>query len=142
MDTAIRFTVRGEPQGKGRPRVVRNGAFSRTYTPDKTVAYENLVKVEYQRQCGKAFIKEGYVAMRLTAYYAIPKSASKRRRAQMEAGTIMPIKKPDCDNVIKVICDALNGLAYHDDAQVVDARVVKLYGDTPRVEVEIEELEG
>lgn len=130
----VRVTIVGEPCGKGRPRFARNGA---TYTPQKTVNYETLVQLEYRVQtiC-KRF--DGPVKMTITAYYGIPKSATKRKRALMEANQTRPTKKPDIDNVVKIICDALNGYAYHDDTQVVELRATKLYGD-PRVVVEIEE---
>ena len=48
----IKFTIPGPPQGKGRPRFSRRGKFVTTFTPDKTVLYENLIRMEYQRQCG------------------------------------------------------------------------------------------
>lgn len=53
---------------------------------------------------------------------------------------IRPTRKPDFDNIGKIICDALNGIAYRDDAQIVDALVRKFYSDTPRVIVEISDI--
>ena len=53
---------------------------------------------------------------------------------------IRPTKKPDWDNVGKVICDSLNGIAYRDDAQVVDSMVRKFYSEDPKVVVTIEEI--
>ncbi len=58
----------------------------------------------------------------------------------MLQGIIRPTKRPDWDNIGKIVSDALNELAYHDDSYIVDARVRKWYSDTPRVEVEITEL--
>ena len=135
----FRFTVPGEPVGKGRPRVVRNGGFSRTYTPEKTASYENLVKLEFQRQGGR-MLKDGPVEMRILAWYGIPRSASKRKQQAMIGGLIRPTKKPDCDNVAKSIADALNGLAYRDDSQVVTLHVEKRFGEIPGVDVEIREV--
>ena len=60
----------------------------------------------------------------------------------MAANEILPCKAPDWDNIGKIVTDALNGLAYEDDKQIVDAHVIKLYSDQPRVEVELEEIEG
>ncbi|MEG1515721.1 MAG: RusA family crossover junction endodeoxyribonuclease [Clostridia bacterium] len=137
METTIRFTVRGEPQGKGRPRIVRNGAFSRAYTPETTVLYENLIKLEYQRYCKDVCFMEGCVGMAITAYFSIPKTTSKRKRALMIDGQIYPVKKPDCDNVAKCVCDALNGLAYKDDSQISDLRIVKRYAEIPKIVVDI-----
>lgn len=132
------FAVPGEPTGKGRPRVVRQGAFTRAYTPEKTAMYENLVKLEYQRAGGE--MMEGQLRMTITAHYGLPKSVSKVKRERMLKGEIRPIKKPDADNVCKVICDALNGIAYHDDSQIVHLSISKWYDDEPSVVVEIDEV--
>lgn len=138
--TDIKFTILGEPQGKGRPRFQKAGQYVRTYTPDKTVAYENLVKLEYRRQCGDyKFEKEQQLDVRIAAYYSIPKSASKKKRSQMLANELRPTKKPDVDNVVKVVLDSLNQIAYHDDVQVVDCQLRKFYGENPRVVVVIKE---
>ena len=143
MVNRLRFTIPGKPMGKGRPRFATTAAgYGRPYTPEKTENYETLVKWEFHAQCGDAWFADAPLRMNLLVYMEIPRSASKRRKALMLAGKLRPTKKPDFDNIGKIVADALNGLAYHDDAQVVDARVVKLYGETPRVEVEIEELEG
>lgn len=133
----ISFTISGEPQGKGRPRFVR--ATGRTYTPDKTAAYENLVKLEFERQCsGQRFAEDEMLDLRIFAYYGIPKSASKKRKALMLDGVIRPTKKPDMDNVVKIIADSLNNVAYKDDTQIVDTMVRKYYSETPRVKVVIQ----
>ena len=55
---------------------------------------------------------------------------------------IRPTKKPDTDNIAKVICDSLNMIAYHDDAVVVDLSVSKYYGEIPEVRVKIKEAAG
>lgn len=136
----MKFTIPGEPVGKARPRVVRNGNFSRAYTPEKTVNYENLVKLEYQRQCGDAYIAEGGIHMTIIARFAIPNSASKRKAQAMLDGAIRPTKKPDCDNIVKIICDALNGIAYKDDAQIVSVSIEKRYSVMPHIEVALQEV--
>jgi len=82
------------------------------------------------------------VQVGIIAYYPIPKSASKKKRADMESGKLRPIVKPDLDNVMKVVCDALNQIAYRDDSQIVAASLVKMYSNTPRVEVEIIDVGG
>jgi len=138
-DMKVKFTVLGEPQGKGRARTVRlkNGK-SHTYTPDATAIYENLIAVEYQRQTGgKKFADNEMVDMRIAAYYAIPASASKKKQSQMECAEIRPTKKPDMDNIVKVVSDALNSIAFRDDSQVVDCQVRKFYSNQPRIEVTI-----
>ena len=125
------FKIPGEPTGKARPRITKWGA----HTPEKTVLYENLVKT-----CYNGGMYEGAVAIYVRAYYNIPKSATKKARAEIENLERFPTKKPDCDNVLKIIADALNGIAYHDDSQIVRATVEKYFADEPRVEVELMEV--
>ena len=135
----VSFTIPGEPQGKGRPRFAKVGSYVRTYTPDKTASYENLVRLEYERQCsGFRFDDSDMLDMMIIAYYSVPKSASKKKKALMLEGAIRPSKKPDMDNVVKVIADSLNNIAYKDDTQIVDAMIRKFYSDTPRVDVVIQ----
>ena len=136
----VKFTIKGEPEGKGRPRFRRAGQYVQTYTPDKTAAYENLIKLEYRRQCRDfKFGDKDQLDVRISAYYGIPKSKSKKEKKLMEDLVLRPIKKPDCDNVIKVVLDSLNNLAYHDDTQVVDLQIRRFYSFDPRVVVTIQE---
>lgn len=114
---------------------------SMTYTPDKTVAYEELVRLRYKAASqGFRFADDAQLAMQITAFYPVPKSKSKRIKANMLAGAMRPTKKPDCDNVIKIICDALNELAYKDDAQIVVTQMSKYYGEVPKTLVKIMEV--
>ncbi len=134
----VKLVIPGKPMAKQRPRVLKNGI---AYTPQQTVNYETLVKQLY---ITKHFQKQlsGPIKAMIIAYMPIPKSTSNKKKKQMIAGIVAPTKKPDWDNIGKIITDALNGLAYEDDKQIVDARVVKLYSDNPRIEIELEEIEG
>lgn len=136
------FTIYGEPQGKGRPRFSTYGNKVRTHTPEKTALYENLVKMEYHNQSQIRFPDEAMLDVRILAYYGIPKSVSKKKRQAMLDMKIRPTKKPDFDNIGKVICDSLNGVAYRDDSQIVDSQVRKFYSETPRVVVRISQVGG
>lgn len=134
----LKFTVPGPPQGKARARTVANPRTgnAHSYTPEKTALYENLVKVCFLEQCGrKKFEKDTPVYVSMLARYPIPKSASKKRTSQMISGTIRPTKKPDIDNISKCILDALNTIAYHDDSQVVELVIKKVYSSEPGVSV-------
>lgn len=134
----VKFTIYGEPKAKGRPRFVR--ATGHAITPKDTVEYENLVRLEYLHQCkGHRFPDGTQLEMQVTAYYSIPKSASKRKRDMMLNHDLRPTKKPDSSNVLKAIEDALNTIAYKDDAQIVETRVSRYYGEQPKVEVIIKE---
>jgi len=137
-----KFTIYGEPQGKGRPNFSKIAGHVTTRTPDETVLYENLVQTEYRLQSGQRFPDDAMLDVRVFAYYSIPKSVSKKKRQAMLNHKIRPTKKPDFDNIGKVICDALNKIAYRDDSQIVDAMVRKFYSDTPRVVVTIQECGG
>lgn len=139
----IRFTVLGEPGAKGRPRFYTNNGHVKTYTPEKTVSYENLVKLTYQAKYGDyKFSDDAMLTMLIKAYFTIPKSVSKKKRELMLSGKIRPIKKPDWDNVGKIIADSLNKIPYKDDAQIVSASLEKYYSDRPRVEVFIGEIKN
>lgn len=127
----IIFTVPGVPQGKGRPRVTRNG----TFTPKKTRDYEKKVRDCYIAQGGHMFPDDTPLFASITAIFPIPSSLSKKRRALFNGKR--HCKKPDADNVAKAILDALNGVAYRDDSAVSSLLVYKIYGDDARVTVSI-----
>lgn len=136
----LTFTVLGEPQGKGRPRFggKTKAGVPITRTPEQTVLYENLIKTEFRRQCGQQrFPDDAIIDMRIIAYYTIPSSASKKKQELMELGVIRPKKKPDADNIIKIVADSLNEIAYKDDSQIVDCQIRKWYSRQPRIEVTI-----
>ncbi len=134
----IKFIVPGEPQGKARPRFVKTGDYTRTYTPDKTVRYENLVKLFYQQANGIKL--NGEIAAKITGVFPVPKSVSKKKREMMLQGKILHTKKIDCDNLAKIILDSLNGIAYDDDKQICRLYVEKVHGEQPRVEVFLKEV--
>lgn len=141
----VSFIVPGEPIAKGRPRFsVRKskdgGAYVSVRTPDKTVIYENQVKLEYRDQTGGfKFPDDSMLEIEIEAYFSIPKSASKKKRAAMLTGEIRPTKRPDADNVLKCM-DALNGIAFRDDSQIVRATIDKFYDAVPRMIVTISEI--
>ena len=136
----IHFEIPGEPQGKGRPRF--SSKTMRTYTPTQTANYENLGKVVYQQASdGFQFADDAMLTMVITAHYSIPKSASKKKALMMVSEKIKPTKKPDIDNIVKVIADALNKIAYRDDSQIVRCTVEKRYSHKPRVEVWLADID-
>lgn len=110
------------------------------YTPDKTASYEGKTAYLAKQAMGGAGPMTGPVALTLLAVFAYPASWSKRRIA---ANVIKPewvIKKPDGDNCLKIVSDALNGVCFKDDSQVARAVVTKVYGDVPGVAVTVEAL--
>ncbi len=133
----IKFTIPGEPKAKQRHRTTKNGF---NYTPKETVEYENWVKQCYFIK-NKQKMLEGQIKAVIKAYFTIPKSTSKKRRKLMIEEKIRPTKKPDTDNLAKIVLDSLNTLAFNDDKQVVDLKVEKYYSEEPRVEVVLEEIQ-
>ena len=130
-----RFEIPGEPYGKGRPRFTRSGQI---YTPKKTRDYEKMVQHEYLVQTGGK-LYDGPIVANIYATCAVPKSDTKKNRGLKLAGHILPTKTPDCDNIAKTILDALNGIAYKDDSQIIQLHVYKKYGETGKTEVELHE---
>ena len=130
----INLIIPGQPVSKGRPRVCKWG----TFTPEKTVNYETLIKelfiISKQGQCNGQLLAE------INCFFSIPKSTSKKNIELMKIHTLRPTKKPDTDNLAKIVLDALNGLAYKDDSQVVDLFVSKRYSENPRVAIRITEI--
>ena len=133
------FEIEGKPVGKGRPRFKRMGNFVQTYTPEKTTEYEKLVRLRFQNSGG--MITDKPVRIEIAAFFAPPKSTKKRDRIEMLANRILPVKKPDCDNIAKIVLDALNKIAYKDDAQVAELSVKKRYAAAAKVFVHIEEID-
>lgn len=136
----VAFSIPGQPVAKGRPKFARQGAFVRTYTPEKTASYENLVKLAAtQAMAGRPPI-DGPVELQLDILLQIPASWSKKRQQLAEAGQVAATKKPDADNVLKAVKDGMNGIVWVDDAQAVEYRISKRYGATPGVRVIVEQL--
>lgn len=139
----MRIEVYGQPQGKQRARVCMRGSFAKAYTPETTASYENLINLSYIQALNGAPSPywDKPVRIRIQAIYQIPKSFSKKRTAAALDGLIRPQVKPDIDNVVKIVCDALNKIAYKDDTQVVEIAACKLYGVEPMVRIDIDEVQ-
>lgn len=125
--------IPGDPVGKQRPRAA-NGHM---YTPQKTKDYEQKVAWEWKRARGPKL--DGPIRMRIVWHCRIPKSASKAKRAAMNSGQILPMTRPDLDNVCKSVMDALNGVAYHDDLQIVSLTAIRRYAEITGLFVEVED---
>ena len=130
------FIIEGQPKGKARPRFTRSG---HAYTPRETKNYEEAIACAYKVAGGE--LLDGYVAVSVKAFYKIPKATSKKNTELMEQGYIKPLGKPDIDNVLKVVLDGLNKIAYSDDAQVVSISGEKFYRKEPCIMVEVKQSE-
>ena len=130
-------TVEGEIVGKQRPRVCKRG----TFTPKKTKDYEQLIRNNYMAQDGRFFEKGIPVQVSIIAFKNPPKSTTKKNLKLIEQGLFPWTKKIDIDNILKAVLDALNGIAYADDGQVIKIRASKQYTlQSERVEIEVKEV--
>lgn len=136
----ISFHVPGQPVGKGRPRIGRVAGQARMFTPAKTASYEGTVAMAAQQAMAGAPLIQGPARAVLRLALAIPASWSQKKQEQARVGAVLPTTKPDADNVVKVIFDAINGVVWRDDSQVVELVLTKVYGSTPGVSVQIEEI--
>jgi len=139
MTMMITYVVYGEPQGKGSPRFARRGAFTHAYTPEKTKTYED--EIRYMARCamGASEPLETPVTVAIYIRVEIPKSFSKQKRKDALANIIKPTKKPDADNILKCFLDAMNGVVYVDDKQVVNIHLTKVYSEIGAVEIMVKE---
>ena len=130
------FIVPGKVRGKARPRI--NTYTLNTYTPQETKDYENLIKQYFLLKYPRYIPIEDRVSVHITAYLSIPKSTSKKNVELMLNDTISPTKKPDIDNIVKIILDALNKIAFKDDDQITILKVEKKYSLEEKLEIKIE----
>lgn len=143
---SVELNILGDPMGKQRPRYSSYGGFVRTYTPQKTINYESLIAYAYNQKYGKLmFDKNIPIKATITAYFGLSKTdygkkgLNKSGKEKMEIGYAM--KKPDIDNIVKVVLDALNSICFVDDNQISCVVSNKLYTlETPRVEIKLESL--
>ncbi len=131
------FDVPGKIIGKGRPRL--NSYTGTVYTPTKTKDYESLVQQYFLLKYPKFKPFEGRVQVEINARFQIPKSANKTEKSLMLENKVNPTKKPDIDNIVKIILDAMNGVAFNDDIQITKLNVEKSYADEESVQIKISE---
>lgn len=139
----IKFKYMGEPIGKGRPRVTaRGGKFAHAYTPKRTKDFEDAIRFEFMASnCEKmpVYDKDIPLQAEMTFAFGVPKSYTKKKREACLKGNVMHTKKPDTDNVVKSVLDALTDAAFVDDSQIVKVTAEKIYAEEPYVEVVIYE---
>lgn len=128
------FTVKGQPKGKGRPRFTKNG---HVYTPESTRIYEEEIKLRYKEKF-KDEMLDGNIAVEVFINKK-PASYLGIKKYNKLLGKYCNIK-PDTDNVVKAVLDALNGVAYADDKQIIELNIEKIYAETSWTEVKIEEI--
>lgn len=129
------YEIAGECIPKGRPRFTKSG---RVYTPTKTKQYEKKVQLNLQAQ--KAKPSDQPIKIDITIVKGYLKSWTKTQLEMAKNQTLLPSKKPDIDNYVKSILDASNRLLFNDDGQIVELTARKVYGETPKVIIEVQNL--
>ena len=135
MIDTLTFTVPGAAIGKARPRFTRAGGFPRAFTPPETVRRENLIALFYRQAAPDLPPFDGPVTLAIEARYIMPQSWSQKKRNDMRGKGAT--KRPDFDNLAKIVGDALNKIAWVDDSQIVKARVAKAWADMDGMDVTI-----
>lgn len=123
------FTWHGEPRGQGRPRFVRQTGVAYKSSEDK--AFEKSIMLAYKAQNPMATPVQGAFGITL-----VVKLRQAKGNEQKQA-----TKKPDIDNVIKSVLDALNGVAFADDKNCVNITAYKRYDENPGISACILEVE-
>lgn len=129
IDFTVWFPI--EPTPKGRPRFTK---FGNAYTPKKTQEYEKKI-ADYYKQNPKHVKAEKDIPLAINLVFGmpIPKSTPKSRKDAMVEGILKHTKRPDVDNMAKAVLDALNGIAWEDDSQIVRLSITKEYTREPYV---------
>ena len=136
--TKISFEIPGKVKAKQSVKFANVGGFTKKYTPSDVKEYANWVRICFMESHPKhlpSVFYEQQLNVVINAFFSIPKSFSKIKRQQALEGFIRPTIKPDCDNIAKNINDALNGIVYPDDKQIIRLEVNKYYGEVEKVEV-------
>lgn len=122
--------------GKARPRM--NTITGHAYTPSKTKNYEYFTRFIFTNKYSDYEQLEGRLQVKIIAYIELPKKRTKLAEAEMLANIQSPTKKPDIDNIVKIILDSLNGYAYKDDKQITKLEVEKRYARSSKAFIIIE----
>lgn len=130
--------INGKVQGKGRPRFSRISGT--VYTPQPTKDYEARIKAAYRQEGGTIIDSDIPLYVAVTAYIQPPSRWKKAEREDAIQGKIFPQCKPDADNILKIILDGLQGVAYEDDKQVIKCTCTKVYAREAGVVITIYEV--
>lgn len=137
---SIELVIDGKPTGKGRARFVK--ATGHTFTPAATKSHENRVQAAWHA-AGCPRLPEGPCTIDVVLVAARPSGHWKKDGTLSAAGQRAdhPVRKPDIDNALKLVMDALNGCAYRDDVDIVRARVVRRWANPGEHEHTLVELD-
>jgi len=130
----VTIIVPGNPVPKGRPRFVLTG---HVYSPERTRTYERELAILGSLEMGRTSPFEGPIKIDVEAAFEVPKSWSAKKTSAALTGVIHNISRLDIDNILKIVGDGLNQIVWKDDKQIVEARVIKKYGSTAYLKIQV-----
>ena len=136
-DRTVTFTVPGKPRGLPRPRATARGGYVRFYGSASAKKLLARIRAAYLAAAGKHVPHQGAVELWVSAFFAAPTRLRKADRGRLADEAASHVGKPDLDNIIKAVCDALNELAWEDDSQVAYITASKNYGASPQLWVRV-----
>lgn len=138
----LEFFVAGKPVPKARARVVRHNGITRSYTPEESLNYELLVRYAAAQAVKMNPPHEGPMRLDMIVCLAPPASWSQKKKDAAYLGEILPTVKPDVSNILKSVEDAMNNVAYKDDAQLCEIAVRKVYSMRVGVQITLRPLDA
>lgn len=135
---AVEIVLAGSPVAFARVRI--GAKTGRMFEPAKQQEYKAALRLAAADAMSAHHTMVGAVEMVLSSYFPIPPSWTKKQRVAAMAGGVLPKGRPDLDNIVKLAKDALNGVVYYDDAQIVSLRAIKRYDEKPRLEIRVEPI--
>lgn len=110
-----------------------------TYTPDKIKEYEKLVRERFLEETQNSrFAEDALLEIYITVLAKMPKGATPEEQARMFNGRANNAKTPDLNKITKIVCEALEGVAYKDTVQITKVSAIKAWSVYPSVWVTIE----
>ena len=131
--SSVVIELSGAPVPKGRPRF----GHGRAYTPQRTRNYEQDLQWQAKLAMRGRLPFDGPIRVEVLAAFPIAASWPNAKKIRACAGTIRHTSRPDVDNLLKCVGDALNGIVWRDDSQIVIATIAKRYSDHPRLRIEV-----
>lgn len=138
----LTLKIEGVAVAQSRPRFSYRDGYVRIYTAQKVMDYREIIREKALEEIKKQKWERtgGPIGVRIKEYREIPKSFSKKKYELALSGEIRPVVKPDVDNIAKAILDALNGVVWEDDKQIVNLSLEKHYSEESFVLLEVEEI--
>lgn len=128
----MKLTISGQPYSQKRHRTAKSGHRYDPSYKDKKAIQKALLPIKPPKPL------TGMLRVNISAYFQTPKSWSKKKQDEVEG--LFRAKTPDVDNIFKIYSDAMNGMIFEDDKQIVFCHVSKYYSMNPRTEIEIQEI--